>query len=107
MSHINANAFPEGTGYGVGWMDPAVSIEHILWDVFTMNTINGVANILARCHYKRESQHECDWYWVVKTEDGRVNLDMFELEEALQATEHIQHVEERASKGVLRYDDDN
>jgi hypothetical protein len=29
----------------------------------------------------------------VKTEDGTVDGDMFELEEALEATEHIQHDE--------------
>ena len=50
MSHVDADSFPEGTRYCVGRVDPAVSIEHILWDVFAMNTINRVANVLAGSH---------------------------------------------------------
>ena len=75
-------------------MDPAVSIEHVLRDVFAMNTIDRVANILASGHDEWESQHERDRYWVVETEDGGVDGDMFEFEEAFEAAEHIQHGDE-------------
>jgi hypothetical protein len=41
----------------------------------------------------------------VKTENWRVNCDMFELQEAFQATEHIQHCE--LDWFCLRYGDYN
>jgi len=32
----------------VGGLDPAVSVEHILWNIFGVHTIDRIANVLAR-----------------------------------------------------------
>ena len=33
VGHIETHPFPEGTGYGVGRVDPAVSVQHVLRDI--------------------------------------------------------------------------
>ena len=48
MWHVYPHPFPMGGGEGVGGMDPAVGVEHILGDVLCVNTVNGVANILEK-----------------------------------------------------------
>ena len=91
MSNINTNPLPESTGDGVGGMDPAVCVQHILWDVFRVNTVYGVTNILASgCHY-REGKEKCDCGRIMKPEDAGVYHHMLGLHEPLQPTEHVQH----------------
>ena len=34
VGDVKANPLPEGTWDGVGGVDPAVRVEHFLWDVF-------------------------------------------------------------------------
>jgi hypothetical protein len=91
MSNVNSNAFPEGTGYGVRGVNPAVSIEHILGDVFCVNTINRISNILTCGHYQRKSQQAHHRKGVVQPEDGAVDVHMADLGQVLQTTEDIQH----------------
>ena len=46
MGHVDPDPLPEGAGDGVGRVDPAVRVQHILGDVLGVNTVNGVTNIL-------------------------------------------------------------
>ena len=46
MSHIDPDPLPEGAGDGVGGVDPAVRVQHVLWNVLGVNTVDGVAHIL-------------------------------------------------------------
>ena len=39
MGHINTNPLPECAGYRVGGVDPAVRVQHVLRDVFGVNTV--------------------------------------------------------------------
>jgi len=91
MRDINADPLPEGTGYRVRRVDPAVRIEHILWDVFCVNTVYGVAHVLSCGHYERERQQAHDSERVVEAEDGAVDVDMADLGQVLQTPEHVQH----------------
>ena len=54
MGDINAYPLPEGTGDCVCRMNPAVGVQDILGDVFGVNTIYGIANVLAGCGDDRE-----------------------------------------------------
>ena len=56
VSNINTNPLPEGTGDGVGGVDPAVGVQHVLGDVFCVDAVYGIANVLACGHYKGERQ---------------------------------------------------
>ena len=46
MGHIDPDPLPEGAGDGVGGVDPAVRVQHVLWNVLGVNTVDGVAHIL-------------------------------------------------------------
>ena len=56
MGDIDTYSLPEGTRNCVGWVNPAVSVQDILWDVFRVNAVYGIANVLAGCHYERKRQ---------------------------------------------------
>ena len=51
MGNIDANSFPKGTRNCVCGVNPAVRIEHIFRYVFSMNTVDGIADILSSCYY--------------------------------------------------------
>ncbi len=46
VCHINSYPLPEGTGNGVGGVDPTVSVEHILGDLLCVNAVDGISHIL-------------------------------------------------------------
>ena len=46
MCHINTDSFPELCM----WNESAISVEHIFWYVFSMDTVDGISNVLP-CHY--------------------------------------------------------
>ena len=91
VSDIDPYPLPEGTGYGVRGMDPAVCVEHILRDVLGVNTVDGVADILSGGDNQRESQQEADGHGVVQPKNGTVDCHLADFDEALEASEHVQH----------------
>ena len=60
MRNVNGNAFPERAGDSVRGVDPAVSVEHTLWDVMSVNTIDWVAKELSGSHKYGGRYHQCD-----------------------------------------------
>jgi len=46
VRHVNTDPLPKGAGDRVGGVDPAVRVQHVLWYVLSVNTIDGVAHIL-------------------------------------------------------------
>ncbi len=91
MRHVDADPLPEGTRDGVRGVDPAVGVEHILGDVFGVDAVDGIAHVLPGGDNERERQQEAHCDRVVESEDGRVDGDVTDLDEALEASEHVQH----------------
>ena len=58
VGHVQPHPLPEGAGDGVGGVNPTVGVEDILWDVFGMNTVNGIAHIPGK-HSKRLLDTSC------------------------------------------------
>ena len=50
MCYVNTDSFPESTRNCIRGVNPAISIEHSFRYVFSMNTFNGIADILS-CRY--------------------------------------------------------
>ena len=46
VGHVDPDTLPEGAGDGVGGMDPAVRVQYVLWNVLSVDTVNGVAHVL-------------------------------------------------------------
>ena len=72
VSHLEPGLFPECAGDGVGGVDPAVSVDHVLamsrvmikgdvWahlrDVIGVDAVYGVTHVLRGGHHDREGQH--------------------------------------------------
>jgi len=57
VRHVETNPLPEGTGDGVGGVDPAVRVQHVLGNVLGVNAVDGVADILLGGHDQREGEH--------------------------------------------------
>ena len=91
MGHINTNPLPEGAGDGVGGVDPAVRVQHVLGNVFRVDTIYGVADILAGGHYQGECEEEGHCGSVVEPEYAGVDGDMVRLHQTFQSSEYFQH----------------
>ena len=91
MGHINPNPLPECAGYRVGGVDPAVRVQHVLGDVFRVDTVYGVADILAGGHYQGEGQEEGHCGSVVESEYAGVDGDVVRLHQTLQSSEYLQH----------------
>ena len=88
---ITTYSFPECTGYGVCRMDPTICVQHIFWNVFSMNTIDRISNILPCCHYQREGQQKCDCGSIVETKDARIDGHMMRFHETLESPKYFQH----------------
>ena len=91
VSNINTNPLPEGTGDGVGGVDPAVRVQHVLGDFLGVNTVYGVSHILARCGDDRKCQEEGNCGGVVEPEYAGVYYHAVGLHQPLKTTEHVQH----------------
>ncbi len=89
MCNIDAYPLPECTGYCIGGVNPAVSIQYILWYVFCVDAVDWIANILPRRHNQGECEQAHDCERVVQPEDGAVDVDMADLHQVLQATKNI------------------
>ncbi len=101
VCHINAYPLPEGTGNGVGGVDPAVGVEHILWYVLGVDTIDGVAHILSCGHNEGESQQAHHRESVVQPEDGGVNVDVANLDKVLEPSKDVQHLDNLLLAGLF------
>ena len=90
---IDPYPLPEGTGDGVCGMDPTVCVEHILRDVLSVNTVDGISHILPRCDNqgKRQKAHHSEG--VMEPEDCAVNVHMADFDQVFEATEDVQHFE--------------
>lgn len=82
-------------------MDPAVRVQHILWYVLRMHTVNGVAHILPRRDNQRETHQHHDCERVVQPEHRRVYGDVADFDQVLQAPEYVQHVAGGAGGGSV------
>ena len=57
MRYIEPNTFPEGTWYCVCRMYPAICIQYLFWNVFAVDTVDGVANVLFGRYNQTEGEH--------------------------------------------------
>ncbi len=92
MRHVDAYPLPECAGDGVGGVDPAVRVEHVLWDVFGVDAVDGVAHVLPSGDDQGEGQQAHDREGVVEPEDGAVDVHVAHLDQVLQAAEDVQHL---------------
>ena len=46
VGHVDTDPLPEGAGDRVRGVDPAVRVQHVLRNVLSVNTVDGVAHIL-------------------------------------------------------------
>ena len=91
MGHVEANPFPEGTGDRVRRVDPAVGVQHVFRDVLGVDAVDGVADILPGRHNQAEGQQTDDGEGVVEPEDGRVDVNVADFDQGLQAAEYVDH----------------
>ena len=57
-----------------------------------MNTVDGVAHVLSGSDEEREGEAGHDRDGVVQPEDAGVDLDMGELDQALEPPQQVQHL---------------
>ena len=91
MSHANPNPLPEGTRYGVGGVDPAVSIQNILRDVLGVDAVYGVANVLTSRDDEGKGEENNNSYCVVKSENCCVDLNVGHFDKGFQTSEYVDH----------------
>ena len=92
MRHIDPYPLPEGTWDCVRGVDPAVCVQHILWYVFGVHAVDGIAHVLPRGHYEGKRQQAHHRERVVQSENCAVNVDMDDLNQVLESPEDVQHV---------------
>ena len=91
MSHVEAHPFPEGTGDCVSRVNPTVGVEDVLGNVFGMDAVNGVANILPSRDNQAECQQADNGESVVEPEYGRVDVHVADFDQGLEASEYVDH----------------
>ncbi len=80
MCHVEPDPLPEGTGYRVRGVDPAEGVEHLLRDVFCVDAVYWVADVLFCRHNEREGKHARRCHGVVQSEHPRVDVDVGDTE---------------------------
>ena len=89
MCHIKTNPLPEGTRYGIGGVDPAVSIENILWDILGVDAVYGVTNVMFGRHNQTEGKHEGGGDTVMEAEHPAVYVNVAHVEEPTELTKNL------------------
>lgn len=72
-------------------MYPAEGVEHVLGDVLGVDAVDGVAHVLAGRHDEAERDQDHDGDAIVQSEHGRVDVDVADLDEVLEAPEDVEH----------------
>lgn len=72
-------------------MNPAVRIQHVLGNVFGVNAIDWIADVLARRYDQREGHEHQNREGVVRSKDQRIDVHMTDANQVLQAAEYVQH----------------
>ena len=91
VSHVNTNPLPECAGDGVGGVDPAVSVQDVLGNVFGVNTVYGVAHVLPGGDDEGEGEQEGHGGPVVEPKYTGVDSDVVRLHQTFQSAEYFQH----------------
>lgn len=73
-------------------MDPTISIQNVFRYVLGVDTVNGVSNILPRGDDETKGNEDDDGNGVMQPEDWRVDVDVADFDQVLQATEYVQHL---------------
>jgi len=91
VRHVETNPLPEGTGDGVGGVDPAVRVQHVLGNVLGVNAVDGVADVLLGRHDQGEGEHAGRGHAVVQPEHPRVYVHVGHVEQPAELAEYFQH----------------
>ena len=91
MRHLVAHVERQRPGNGVGGMDPTIQIEDVVWDVLGVDTVDGIAHVLASGDDDRERQQDHRADAPVKAKHGRVDVDVAHLDQRLETQEDVQH----------------
>lgn len=91
MGHLEPDLLEVGTVDRVGGVDPAVGVEDVLGDILGVDAVDGVPDVLSRRHNEAEREQDHHRDAVVQPEDGRVDVDVADFDEVLEASEYVQH----------------
>lgn len=84
-------------------MDPAVGVENILRYILGVDAVDGVADVLPRRHDQTEGYEHHNRDAVVQTENGRVDVDVADLDQVLQPPKHVEHLFSECPRLYLYY----
>ena len=73
-------------------MDPAVSVENVLRNILGVDAVDRITDVLPRRHDETEGEQDHHRDAVVQPEDGRVDVDVADLDQSLQPDEDVEHV---------------
>ena len=91
MRHLEADLLQVGTVDRVRGVDPAVRVEHVLRYILGVDAVDRVAHVLSRRHDEAERQQDHHRDAVVQPEHGRVDVDVADFDQVLEAAEYVQH----------------
>ena len=91
MGHLEPDLFEVGAVDGVSRVDPAVGVEDVFGYILGVDAVDGVADVLSRCHNETEGQQDHHRDTVVQPEDGRVYVDVADFDQVLETAEYVQH----------------
>lgn len=78
-------------GDGKSRMNPAKSVENIFGDLFGVDAIYGVPDILASGDDEGERDQDGHCYGIMQTKHWRIDVNAADFQKRLQASEDIQH----------------
>ena len=92
MRYLDADFLEVGAVDGVRRVDPAVGVEHVFRNILGVDAVDRVAHILSRRHNQAERQQYHHRDAVVQPEHGRVDVDVADFDQVLQAAKYVEHV---------------
>lgn len=93
MGHIESYALPEGTRDSVGGVNPTISIEDVLRNVFGVDAVDGVAHVLLGRHDEGEGEHDGRRHTVVEAEHPRVYVHVGDTQQPAKLAKDVQHLD--------------
>ncbi|CAB0008063.1 unnamed protein product, partial [Nesidiocoris tenuis] len=87
----DADAFLERAAYRVRRMYPAICIQYIFGYIFRVDAVDRISHVLACRDDQREGHEDHNGDRIVESENRRVDPDVVDFDEILQAAEDVQH----------------
>lgn len=79
IGHLDADPLVESASHRVRGMNPAVGVQHVFGNVFRVNAIDRITDVLSGRHDQTERDQDQNRYRIMQAEHWRIDVNVGDL----------------------------